>query len=171
MNATQKLAVEAIKAATGWDTYQYDNGASVTQASQKPPLHLWRSEGEWVCSLGGFPTAIRSTPEAALEAVLAPYRVHIAGLAADILPNYPRLEWQGPISSRRLCLVTGRLVTPILTVYADPPGDAWMIEIGRVVGPQSTRVDVLAAMAAYVAGLELPCVLPDFPEVTHEKPE
>ena len=159
-------AAKAIKDVTGWTTYQYDNGAGVAQGSQKPPLHLWYSDGEWVCALAGFPTATRSTPEAALEDVLCPYRAHIAALAADILPGWPRLEWTGQPYARTLCLVVGGFTERILTVY--PERTVWTVSIDNVTGPQRTREAVLAAVAAHVESLALPCPLPPFPETPHD---
>lgn len=157
-------AAKAIKDATGWPIYQYpkENGVGVTQASGKPPLHLWQTEdGDWFCSLGGFPTGIGDTPEAALEAVLTPYRAHIAALAADILPNWPRLTWVGQPYARTLCLVVGGFMERILTVY--PERTVWTVSIDNVTGPQRTREAVLAAVTAHVESLALPCPLPPFP--------
>lgn len=153
-------AAKAIKDATGWDTHQHDNGAVVTQASRKPPLNLWCSEDDWVCSLGGFPIGIGSTPEVALEAVLVPYRAHIASLVADILPGCQCPAWT-PWTNGITELRCGLLLVVRLRQCDAHTIEGTVPAIGELPGNRGTigtfsGENAYAAWVAYLTTLELP---------------
>lgn len=167
MTDIQQQAIEAIKGATGWDAIPVGNGARVERPNNGPEILLVWSDflKDWRCQicLGVSWLSERNfaTPEAALAAVLPRYRAHVAALAADILPNWPRLTWIGQPYARTLCLVVGGFMERILTVY--PERTVWTVSIDNVTGPQRTREAVLAAVTAHVESLALPCPLPPFP--------
>ena len=78
-----------------------------------------------------------------------------------------RLEWRSFYGSERLHLLIGRVDHPILTV--DP--EDWLLSIYTRPGhadvrPERTREEVLAAVKTHVESLEIPCVVPPFPEIT-----
>jgi len=112
MTPNQKLAVEAIKSATGWDAELLENGAKVQRPNNGPEMLVIWSDAykDWRCQicLGVSWLTGRdfATPEAAIEAVLPRYRAHIASLAADVLPGWPRLEWEEWLNPR---LATGTI--------------------------------------------------------------
>ena len=163
MNPNQQRAAEAIKSATGWDAERSTPMGAKVDRPNGTSIRVWRSRAErWRCE--AYPQGWIGeglTPEAAIEAVLPRYRAHIASLAADILPGWPRLMWTGQPYARTLCLVVGGVTERILTVY--PECTAWTVSIDNVTGPQRTREAVLAAVAAHVESLALPCPLPPFP--------
>lgn len=171
MADTQKQAIDAIKKATGWNAQPFVNGAQ-TESNDGPRMAVFWSEfhGSWCCQVTLFVSWIGhgDTPETAIADVLPRYRAHIAALAADVLPGWPRLEWRPFYGSQRLHLLIGCVDHPILTV--DP--EDWLLSIYTRPGhadvrPERTREEVWAAVKTHVEFLELPCVVPPFPEITH----
>lgn len=165
MTDTQKQAIDAIRNATGWNAQPFVNGAQ-TESNDGPRMSVFWSEfyGSWCCQVTLVVSWIShgDTPEVVIADVLPRYRAHIAALAADILPGWPRLEWHGQPCARTLCLVVGGFTDRILTVY--PERSVWTVSIDNVTGPERTREAVLAAVVAHVESLALPCPLPPFPE-------
>lgn len=161
-------AAKVIKDATGWDASLLTDCAKV---SFDTGVHLFlrysRVVGTWSCQCDGHEGG-GDTPEAALNNVLPRYRAHIASLAADILPGWPRLEWEAPFSeggSRRLMFRSGEIYFRVLSVFADKEG--WFLG-GTLDGLNpdvcGNREVVLAWVKAHVESLALPCPLPPFPE-------
>lgn len=168
-----EMAAKAIKDVTGWDATIVDKWRAEVRRGQTVLQLNPIGSGVWLCSIRATDGNVSSgglgegtTPEAALNDVLPHYRVHIAALAADVLPSWPHLEWEGPYYQKNLCLINGKLTTRILTVYpAIFTGDTeWTCMIDHAIGPERTRDEVLARVKEYVDSLELSCSLPDFPE-------
>jgi len=95
MTPNQKLAVDALKAATGWDAEPFTNVGAKAQRPNGTSLCLWRSQaGKWKCAVDPANSLLSwqgegATPEAAIADVLPRYRAKIAELAVDILPPEP----------------------------------------------------------------------------------
>lgn len=161
-------AAKAIKDATGWDASPTQAGAIARRPTVQ--LHVWQeSPDRWICGI--HPSNTESwpgtgpTPEAAIAAVLPRYRAHIASLAADILPGWPRLEWDCEYSLSRLNLHVGNVVTPVLDIMIFE--SLWSVAAPKIPTPQIfTRAKVLAWVEAHVESLALPCPLPPFPETS-----
>ena len=77
-------------------------------------------------------------------------------------PTHARLEWQGDRPNYTLVLVVGRFTAPILSISVSP--DMWWLSAGGSIHRARTPTDVWSAAVAHVASLDLPCVLPAFPE-------
>jgi hypothetical protein len=163
MTTIQQRAAEAIKSATGWDAGPTQAGAIARRPTVQ--LHVWQeSPDRWICGI--HPSNTESwpgtgpTPEAAIAAVLPRYRAHIAALAADILPWWPRLEWQRSTYMWSLVLVVGNARHCVLDVEHDA---AFPLTIDGRVCLENTRETVWARVKTHVQSLALPCPLPPFP--------
>ncbi len=169
-------AAKAIKDATGWDAYQSRNGAGVNSAGGTDIRLYWHAAaGEWRSYIKNKRLVLPErgegpTPEAALNDVLPRYRAHIASLAADILPGWPRLEWgewqkQSPSFPYAVAALTfeawGARRAVAKLISRDGTVCGWDNE--RVYYPGMTPETVRAAMIAHVETLGLPCPLPPFP--------
>ena len=175
MTRNEQQAVEAIKSVTGWDAKPKSPNGGIVVATRPngARLVLWRSQaGVWKSAVDVLHApswqGVGPTPEAAIEAVLPRYRAHVAGMAADLLPNWPRLEWRESINAQRLVMVVGHTSHNILFVDTK----LWLLVVHRSPGfanvyPERTRDDVLARMKNYVESLNLPCCLPPFPELSN----
>lgn len=170
-------AAKAIKEATGWDASIVDSWRAEVRRGQTI-LHLNPiGSGVWLCSIRATDGNVSSgglgegpTPGAAIAAVLPRYRAHIASLAADILPGWPRLEWgewqkQSPSFPYAVAALTfeawGARRAVAKLISRDGTVCGWDNE--RVYYPGMTPETVRAAMIAHVESLGLPCPLPPFP--------
>jgi len=159
----QQRAIDAIKAATGWDAEPSSQGAKVQRPNVTSIYVWWSRSDRWKCEISpkGW-TGEGATPEEAIDAVLPRYRAQIASLAADILPGWPKLEWQRDAAGCPcLYLIIGGLCQQITRLQLpDPP---YLCE-AKNLGFVGTIDEVLARVKGHVESLGLPCSLPPFPE-------
>ena len=173
MTDTQKQAIDAIRNATGWNAQPFVNGAQ-TESNDGPRMSVFWSEfyGSWCCQVTLFVSWIShgDTPEVAIADVLTRYRAHIAALAADILPGWPRLEWGNwepfqPVKGMDRAVLTLHAygcVRQITAIYRKGGVvSAW--EDASTYWCNETTDEVSEDVAAYVKSLALPCSLPPFP--------
>ena len=172
MTDTQKQAIDTIRNATGWNAQPFVNGAQ-TESNDGPRMSVFWSEfyGSWCCQVTLVVSWIShgDTPEVVIADVLPRYRAHIAALAADILPEWPRLEWR-PSAGKDYALVYRHegLTFPMYRVFASSLPDDYGAE--SLTGGTSTygSLDfVLAEIAAHCASRIPSLRLPPFPEITH----
>jgi len=169
MTDNQQRAIDAIKAATGWDAEPSSQGAKV-QRPNVTSIYVWYSRSDkWKCEITpkGW-TGEGATPEEAIDVVLPRYRAQIANLAADILPEnvVACLEWDTKYwFAVRLMLRVGEFRNRILTVSPGIGENMWTVEdIHNNVPEARTRTEVLAWATDYVESLKLRCHIPAFPE-------
>lgn len=166
MTDNQKRAIDAIKAATGWDAEPSSQGAKVQRPNVTSIYVWWSRSDKWKCEITpkGW-TGEGSTPEEAIDAVLPRYRAQIANLAADILPGWPHLEWQR--DGDALCLVM--LAYGVRTVLLDGQlfenGTGWIAsKYQDIAGYVSTKADIIKAAGKWHAANMPELPLPSFPE-------
>jgi hypothetical protein len=168
MSTLSEQAAKAIKDATGWDVTDVLTQGAEIRRPNGIILGVWWSVGSgWECMirpLGWMGTG--PTPEAAIAAVLPRYRAHIAALAADVLPGWPRLEWQaGSGAPVHLNLHVGTKVYRVLTVT--PGASSWSVAQTtwglNDYGYYHERTAVLERAELWVAEMGFPCPLPPFP--------
>ncbi len=162
-------AAKAIKEATGWDAYQSRNGAGVNSAGGTDIRLYWHTAaGEWRSYIKNKRLVLPErgegpTPEAALNDVLPRYRAHIAALAADVLPGWPRLEWEIRGDCFAVLLRTGSLCFVLQSgrIYTNGTGYN-MANYNEIL----LKSEIIAGVKAHVESLGLPCPLPPFPGVS-----